>query len=286
MNKNYYHIIASNQPIYGIGDLHGDFNSLLRNIKNRNITDCSFINLGDCGLGFYLKSIHLQELREVNNVLKERNIFLYLFRGNHDDPAYFNREVKDDDEFMLSNIKVLPDYTVMTINDNNILIVGGATSIDRIKRKRDDNQARKYYLAFYPKASEEDIKKAVLPSYWENEQPFFDQNALEEITNDGIKISAVLTHTCPSFSYPTSKDGVKQWMKFDSNLEMDLMLERSIMDNIYSCLLDLGHEIKEWIYGHYHTHHESEHNSTKFITLINSDKIFDTYDILKEKEDD
>ena len=228
--------------------------------------------------------IHRFELERLNKKLSERNINLFLFRGNHDNPLFFNRIVTDKDRFMMSNVKVLPDYTVLTINGINVLIVGGGISVDRLLRIDRDSRTRRKWLLLCKDKTEEDAKRCIPGTYWEDEAPILNTDAIEELTNDGFSISACLTHVAPSFVYPFSKDGIKHYLKMDSNLAFDTDKERITMDAILNCLMDLKHPLKEWIYGHYHCHHEEEHDGIKYITLINSDTRFDSYEVLRLNE--
>ena len=283
MDKQYLHLTTEDKPIYVLGDLHCDLESLKGYFTNHALSECNFIIAGDIGLGFYPRSVHLRELTEFNNFLKERNILLYLFRGNHDNPKYFNREIREDDEFMFSNIKVLPDYSVLTTNGYNILMVGGAISIDRTHRLFKDIQRLKELKAFYPLMDNEKAREAIQPTYWEDEFPVFNQEILNAINNDGIKISYVITHSSPTFVFPHSKNGLKEWMKIDKELEKDNKQEREVMDKIYNFLIENEHPLKEWVYGHYHTHHqELIDDNILFTTLFNLDKTFDTHEIAQK----
>ena len=76
-----------------------------------------------------------------------------MVRGNHDDPAYFNGEKISHERF-----RTIPDYSVIHVCDHNIFCVGGAISIDRYNRQRDDNRDRISQVA----------------SYWPDEVPMLD----------------------------------------------------------------------------------------------------------------
>ena len=76
-----------------------------------------------------------------------------------------------------------------------------------------------------------------------------------------------MTHTCPSFCEPTTKDGIGAWIKIDPGLIEDLAHERLVMNQVYDFLLSNGHPIKTWTYGHYHKHHTQEYNSVRFTML-------------------
>lgn len=281
MNGNYLHIIGEDKPLFVLGDLHGYIDILKRNIIQYNISDCSIVVAGDIGIGFLSRQYHINEYQNLNDFVKKYNITLYLVRGNHDDPKYFNRNIDENDDFMLSHVKVVPDYTVLTVNNKNILLIGGAVSIDREYRKKTDNRTINELKPFYQNHTLEQIKEFVLPSYWADEMPYLDTEALDKLTADGLMISHIITHTCPSFAYPTTKDGIKYWLQFDSKLNFDIDKERAIMDNIYQYLLDKGHQIEEWVYGHYHNHNQEIINNVKLTLLYNIDRTFDLHEICR-----
>lgn len=173
------------------------------------------------------------------------------FTGNC--PSYFTNEIIN-----FSNVKTIPDYSIVKVvnekETKNILCIGGATSIDRMSRIENDN-----YIASFGGSRK---------SYWEDEQPVFNEEALDEIKEAGIKINAVVTHTCPSFCYPTTKEGIKSWLIYDKDLSRDLDIERGIMDNIYHRLIkEDKHPIKEWCYGHFHDSYTMEYENVIFRLL-------------------
>lgn len=285
----YIHLKFDNQPVYTLGDLHGDFDHLMTEFKNKDIENCLFIICGDIGFGFSNIKYHDRKAREMNNQLKERGITLLCFRGNHDDPSYFNRDIENVDEpqdFWLSNFKLVPDYTIVSVNGKNLLLIGGATSIDRIGRRIQDANTIKSFLDFYPKLTLEEAKNMIAPSYWPDESPNFNPEILDEITENGILITHVLTHTCPSFAFPRDKRGVKEWLKHDSELEKDLHEERDTMDKIYNHLTRKFHPLEEWVYGHYHTHFQEDMYGIRFTTLFNTDYKFDAYEITRGNIED
>lgn len=283
MAKLYTHIKGYDKPTYVLGDLHGEINTLKRAITDNNLSNCNIIVAGDIGLGFSTRSYHINEYGVLNKFLFNQDIHLYMLRGNHDDPSYFNRKPIED-EFFLSNVKVVPDYTLLSINEHNILLVGGATSIDRMYRINSDMTRIKHFLAFYPKMTLEYVKSVIQPSYWENEQPFLNTDAIDEITEDGFRITNIVTHTAPTFAYPLTKNGIMNWLKYDSNLSFDIDKERGIMDAIYQYLIDKGHKITEWSYGHFHYHYQEIINDVKFTLLYNIDRKFDLHEICRKTE--
>lgn len=195
-----------------------------------------------------------------------------MLRGNHDDPSYFNGEKKLD----LKNIICIPDYTIINFHDKTILLVGGAISIDRMNRIMQYNSRIAYYQL--NGSSYEEAVSKTRASYWENELPIFNQTALNDIINQNITISHVITHTSPSFAFKNDNKDIKFWLNNDDTLEEDLNNERNVFDKIYHFLKNDNHmDIQKWIYGHFHSHHEDLIEGTQFIALKNADFIFDYY---------
>lgn len=254
MNK--LDIQASN--IYAIGDVHGYFGSLIAMIKRYDITDTCIIVCGDCGLGFNNWDATKTHLSKLNKVCKKNNVTIVMFRGNHDDPSFFTQGK------ITSNIIPVPDYTV--INDS-ILCVGGATSIDRQYRMQLKDRVCRDYILYHPHCSMEEAMNNTTNFYWENELPVYDESKLNEIKDAGIQITTVCTHTCPSFCDPLTKDGIAEWIKFDPGLDDCINEERKAMDMIHQKLLDDGHPVKNWIYGHYHRHHMQDILGVKYMML-------------------
>ena len=285
----YTHITLKDQPIYALGDLHGAWSRLEQEIKSKAITDCAFIICGDIGMGFSHREVEKKKLESMNKFLRLHNLTVLGFRGNHDNPAIFNRDIEDVEktqDFWYPNLKLVPDYTVVTVNGKNLLLIGGATSIDREERKKNYNERIKGFMQAYPFLDKESAKEIVLPSYWEGEFPYVDREALEKIKEDEILITNVLTHTCPSFCYPTHKRGIKNWLEIDPFLENDINYERSVMDNIYDILKGNAHPLEEWTYDHYHKHWQEDFNGIRYTTLLNTDHTFDPYEITRVDVDE
>ena len=231
------------------GDIHGEFKTLAYNLKQQKIENAVIVVAGDCGIGFE-KAVHYSLIYEkISKTLKERNIFLLLMRGNHDDPDYFSNGKID---FPL--MKTLPDYSVLRFSDKYFLCIGGAISIDRKYRQE------KMWL-------DKSKGRTIRPLYWENETAIFNGDALDEISKNGIKIDCVISHTCPSFCFPVSKSSIECWLSEDPELDSDLILERATMDKIYTRLVDDGHPLKNWVYAHFHGSNTESINGTNFSML-------------------
>lgn len=113
--------------MYFLGDVHGKWNELIDSFSKYDIRDVNIIQVGDFGIGFN-KDNDIQVLNELGNILRERGINMYVIRGNHDDPKYFNIFTS------YGNLHLVPDYTYLKIEDMIILLIGGGVSIDRVSR--------------------------------------------------------------------------------------------------------------------------------------------------------
>jgi hypothetical protein len=129
-----------------------------------------------------------------------------------------------------------------------------------------DPSTKKYTLCTHPVSEEEAVRKAK-KCYWMDEPPVYDENALNELKENGIEIDIVATHTCPSFAQPLHKKGLENWMKYDPMLENDLNYERLVMDNVYNKLIEDGHPLQKWIYGHFHYHNSEFIGDVNFVML-------------------
>lgn len=215
------------------GDIHGNWKYLIDKIRMYKMENAHIILCGDIGIGF--KNNPEKEIKELEYwsvPLSKNNNMIYAVRGNHDDPAFF------DGNHNASNIKLIKDYTVLEIEDQNILCIGGATSIDRVQRREGT-------------------------TYWKDEQPVYN----EEILSNTYGIDIVASHTAPSLVYPHTKEGISWWMSHDEHLESDLNYERATMDKIYTKLKEYNC-VKDWYYGHFHSsYHGQRLDGTQFHLL-------------------
>ena len=255
MNK----IEFKKQPLFAMGDIHGHFDILLEFIIKNGFKDCCIIVAGDIGMGFMKKEEYIKLFNSFNPIFEKYGITLLFVRGNHDDPKYFNNDI-----LSFSNIKFVKDYTVIKIGNENILCIGGAISIDR-KRRIAKMMCEKSLLIFNHKGdlTVEEANNLITQRYWKDEIPIFDKDAIEEIDEN---IDYVVTHTSPSFCFKQSRESIESWIENDDKLNNDLDAERKTLDDIYNALIK-KFNIKKWIYGHFHEHHNEKINNIEFITL-------------------
>lgn len=233
------------EPIYVCGDLHGDFQPIKPYIEKYGLSDCSLIFCGDVGLGFMpVNTWHnmVSDLK-LSNCLKKHKIDCYFIRGNHDDPAWF-----DDKVVHTKHLKAVSDYSVLSSPNHNILCVGGGISIDRTIRKIRMQIAISRYLMFHISATMQEAKAKLIPLYWENEAPVYNESALDKLT---CQIDTVCSHVAPKEFIPYTKPG-GIWLKNDKSLLEDCENERQVLSNVLAYLLKHQHPVTNWFYGHYH----------------------------------
>jgi len=193
-----------------------------------------FIITGDSGIGCNEQKYYDELFAKYNKVLEYNNSFVVFIRGNHDDPTYF-----DGERINLSNIKAIPDYSVIQIGNRNILCVGGAISIDRMWRMKQQDRINAFGAP---------NKKHL---YWKNEAPVFDKEAICEIAKE-MKINCVVSHSAPSFiNQDVNDDAIDNWIKDDVTLSDDIKEERNTMDRVFECLRDNNTKPAYWAYSHF-----------------------------------
>ncbi len=228
------------------GDIHGEFNSLIYKMCIQyQLTDTLIIVAGDCGIGFEKPGYYEQIFSRNSSRLSKSNNWIVMLRGNHDDPTYFR-----DEKIAHQRFRTIPDYSVIQACGHNILCVGGAVSIDRTYRTEHDSG--------HPSAG--------VASYWEDEMPVLDEDALTAI-GQKVKIDTVVTHTSPSFCELVSKAGLSEWAARDPQLLDDCDSERKTMDKICEHLKSDRHPVGHWYYGHFHQSWNSEIDGILFSML-------------------
>lgn len=223
------------------GDIHGHLEVVYGNVFAEKTL---FIVAGDCGFGFCESNYYSYLYNsKMNRCLGKKGNTVLFLRGNHDDPAYF-----DGITFAKKRAICIPDYSIIKTADHNILCIGGAISVDRTWRQ-------------------EQMKYKPQLLYWEKEPPIFDPAKIKEITKAKIAIDTVITHTCPTFCPPYSKNGIENWLILDKQLARDIETERNTMDKIWNELKQQNHPVRQWWYGHFHRSAWLDHDNCYFRLL-------------------
>jgi UDP-2,3-diacylglucosamine pyrophosphatase LpxH len=242
-----------------IGDTHGNHRVIMHRIKALKITGMILLHVGDFGVGF-AKTPQLEDesLRQLNNVLAEHDCHLYVIRGNHDDPKFFNGD------YNFSNLHLLPDYSVVEVNGDKVLMVGGAISVDRGPRLSE--------MRVYAEMG------LLRETYWRDEAFNLDEDKLTGLTD----IKYVITHSSPNFVFPINDTNnhvnshgglVEHFVKLgDDKLKDDLNLERTNITRMHDILSE-NNQIKGWYYGHFHSSVHDNINGTTY-RLLNCDEFF------------
>lgn len=249
---------SEKRKIVLIGDTHGNHNVIKRYIKNS--VDTTFFHVGDFGIGFSKLTYDEHCLNELNSLLKNNNCDMFVIRGNHDNPNFFNGN------YILSNLQLVSDYSQIIVNDETFLLVGGAISIDREPRKIDMREYLKY-----------NNHKEL---YWKNENFNLDISKIENLKG----IDYVITHSSPHFMFPINdfnnhKDSHGSLIEHfvmrygDVTLKDDLNKERLDISQLHDILIENGNKIKKWFMGHFHNHVEEKHGDVEFI-ILNIDEFY------------
>lgn len=232
-----------------IGDTHGNHDYIRYMIKTQDINNTTLFHVGDFGIGFKKEHVDIAEMERLNEALEYKNNHLYVIRGNHDKPEWFDG-TRD-----WSNLHLVPDYTIIDVNGFGVLMVGGAISIDRKPRLYDMQlMARK------------GIDKEL---YWYDENFVLDENKLRDIKG----VTFVITHTAPKFVKPINNVGipthgylVETFAADDPDLKADLDKEREDLTKMYEILKENNYILK-WMYGHFHGHNAMYYEDTDFVML-------------------
>lgn len=221
-----------------LGDIHGytrdqktglsGFETLKWFIETQ-IVDSNIIQVGDFGLTDNIQLMN-RTLIELNRLLGESGNKLYVIRGNHDNPAFWNGT------HIYEHLELVPDYETRIIEDKKILFIGGAISVDRKKRIKEG----------YP--------------WWPDEVFVLKKGLLNTIS--GVDI--VVTHTAPNFAYPQTLSGIPdEYTQVDSTLLQECARERLDMTEVYD-ILKSKNKIMNWAYGHYHTNEVTPYEGVEF----------------------
>lgn len=238
-------------PMVIVGDVHGEWKLLQDKMKIYDLENTIIFQTGDFGVGFaYNNPVEPKKenkrISQLNAFLKKRKLFLYVIRGNHDNPLFF------DGAHNFSNVIFLQDYDVVEIGEHKVLGIGGATSVDRKPNVLFPDYRGRMWLG-----------RKVGVNWWENEKVVY----LPEKTVELKGVDMVVSHTAPDFVEPVTKGSeVSKWCKYDETLEYELLEERYIMTKIYKELIK-NNFIKYWCFGHFHQTKNQTYENTTFYLI-------------------
>lgn len=149
-----------------IGDIHGDFLTLIKIVRNHRRAS-AIIQVGDFGYWPGLRSRYLPPLYPV-----------YFLDGNHDDVRALAGDPPFDKPVELwPNAIYVPRGAVLEIEGSHVLCLGGAASVDRRARSHGHGT-----------------------NAWFEEEIIRESDAIRAVTNStGKKIDLMVTHTPPKW---------------------------------------------------------------------------------------
>ncbi|GAA5493863.1 Calcineurin-like phosphoesterase [Rubritalea squalenifaciens DSM 18772] len=223
--------------IFCIGDIHGKFPELANRL--RELPDgANVICVGDIGLGF-ADSLTPHCLDEPDQVATIKNQTVWLMRGNHDDPAIwkFKRYAWNDH---LKSIRIPPDIHRMMIGNIHVIMVGGATSLDRGHPARIDGE-----------------------NWWSDEAVSRSAPKLVENMVESYGPADLLcTHCGPIEAQPgmdRDEESFAYYSNIDPDLRKDVKAERTLISQIVA-----ASRTKHVAFGHYHVAIETVVNNVKY----------------------
>lgn len=212
-----------------IGDIHGNYRMLGWEIcEMKHYSDTLVVVCGDVGFGFSSPAYYATEFTKMAKKMRRLRNHIVFMRGNHDDPSWYTSPPQEFDEFEF--ITIVPDYTVLQTSAGNILCIGGARSTDKHLRRQGYD-------------------------WWDGERP---TPYTDDLLNALPPISYVATHCAPSFALPCNDDRVTEHGEYDATLKEENEKDRRMLMELYCRLVELGHPLAAWCYGHYHKHNEMD----------------------------
>jgi DNA repair exonuclease SbcCD nuclease subunit len=240
-----------------IGDTHG-LRPVFTIVDKHKFQGQNLIHVGDFGLGFSEIGYDIKNLLLTDEMLLDTDNHLYVIRGNHDNPIFWDKS-KGLNLPKFHNLHLVDDFEILTIEGKKILMAGGAISIDRIPRKDD----------------------TPYPTWWADEVFKYQRLKLEKQIKAHKTVDIVVTHTAPDFVHPTD-DNVEIVNHYHSvekiysrDLKSELRTEREEVTELYNDLT-LHYKIKpsHWFYGHFHSTKKRTHDGVVF-KLLNINEVYE-----------
>jgi DNA repair exonuclease SbcCD nuclease subunit len=205
-----------------LGDTHSTFRALGLLTRNEVWEGADVFHVGDFGLGFDSRAKDLKMLERMNEMCIKKDLELFVIRGNHDNPHWWNHPPE------FSNIHLVPDYTTLVFPcGRRALAVGGGISVDRWHRM----EGLGYWsdeITLWP------------PAVLGEHDYVFAHDAPNAFNNATMSLHKFFPEAC----------------KMDSDLIADCSVQRGVMDEIMKRT-----KCCRWISGHYHNSEDTKDKS-------------------------
>lgn len=225
--------------LFSLGDIHGKFPQLVKVLEGLPC-DSTIIAVGDIGIGFPDTKTP-DCLNAVDAAAIKRNQKLYLMRGNHDNPAIWkNRDTRREWNSHLKNVRIPEDVHRMKVGNAHVIMVGGATSLDRSHPDRIEGSM-----------------------WWADEG--VDANAVqkvEEFVKFYGRADILLTHAAALEAKPgpeRDKITFDHYSQVDPTLKEDAIGERKLLSEVVK-----ASQAKTVAFGHYHVPLESNDGPIRY----------------------
>ena len=241
---------TSYDRLFILGDTHGENTCIAPHLLKGKAEPGelkAIIHVGDFGIGFCTTNAEeIKNLTILSKRLKDNNVTLYIVRGNHDDPSWFN-EPRGFYEY--DNIIFIPDHTLLTLNLKEspkpikIYCNGGAISVDRSRKVLDIN-------------------------YWTDEK--FTCPSPEELLEIPTDLDIIITHSRPLGIEPTTYNTmVMNYCNRDMQLDADLTKEQIDMKRMFDSIKERNDNRNNIIhyFGHFHWSKRERHGCIAHVAL-------------------
>ena len=226
--------------IYLTGDTHRAFSRIYRFCeRNETTQDDIMVILGDAGINYYLNETDYKLKQE----LAELPITLFCVHGNHEERPYNTIGYEEtewhdgiayiDPEF--PNQVFAKDGEIYTLNNQKVLCIGGAYSVDKYYR------VARNWQWFESEQPNDEIKEQVIKS----------------LDNAGWSVDAVFSHTCPYDYMPR-------------HLFLASIDQSAVDNSTEEWLQEIENRLKykKWFFGHYHDYYVKDKMTLLFEDII------------------
>ena len=207
------HTIPATHSLYLMGDYHQNPVQLTENLEAMP-KQASLVILGD------YDAHEAKYLVELSAIAEEHEVVMYLMRGNHDNPSYWqDRQLAEvlETDFL----KLLKEVDQIEYRDLKLATVSGAVSVDRTCLRYDKGHC-------WP-------KEEMIP-----------QDSIQQLKKLG-SCDILLTHTGIIDGMSVKNDFIDSYASTDENLIEDIKEERKLVQK-----LQIASGCKKHYFGHFH----------------------------------